>query len=202
MPAGKDNYGRTLQDIGEKTFIPFRFQGQYEDEEIGLYYNRFRYYDPETGQYTQQDPIGLAGGNPTLYGYVYNTLGEIDPFGLDRMPSWMKSIQGWQRHHLIPYSVWNNYDIFLKSGMDVNGVTNMTYLPVAKGIDLVNPDSSLHLGWNKVHMDYNILIDERAYQLDLLCYQNNWDQSRIQKEIMNLQSEIESDLKKGAIKCH
>ena len=77
MPAGKDNYGRTLQDIGEKTFIPFRFQGQYEDEEIGLYYNRFRYYDPETGQYTQQDPIGLAGGNPTLYGYVYNTLGDI-----------------------------------------------------------------------------------------------------------------------------
>ena len=82
MPAGKDSYGRTLQDIGEKNFIPFRFQGQYEDEEIGLYYNRFRYYDPEVGQYTQQDPIGLAGGNPTLYGYVYNTLGEVDPFGL------------------------------------------------------------------------------------------------------------------------
>ena len=83
MPVGKDNYGRTLKEVGERNFIPFRFQGQYEDEEIGLYYNRFRYYDPETGQYTQQDPIGLAGGNPTLYGYVYNTLGEIDPFGLD-----------------------------------------------------------------------------------------------------------------------
>ena len=87
MPAGKDNYGRTLQDVGEKNFIPFRFQGQYEDEETGLYYNRFRYYDPETGQYTQQDPIGLAGGNPTLYGYVYNTLGEIDPFGLSTRPN-------------------------------------------------------------------------------------------------------------------
>lgn len=66
MPAGKDRYGRTMEDIGEKNFIPFRFQGQYEDEETGLYYNRFRYYNPETGQYTQQDPIGLAGGNPTL----------------------------------------------------------------------------------------------------------------------------------------
>ena len=83
MPAGKDRYGRTMEDIGEKNFIPFRFQGQYEDEETGLYYNRFRYYNPETGQYTQQDPIGLAGGNPTLYGYVYNTLWEFDPFGLD-----------------------------------------------------------------------------------------------------------------------
>ena len=82
MSAGKDGYGRTLQDVGEKVFIPFRFQGQYEDVEIGLYYNRFRYYDPQTGQYTQQDPVGLAGGNPTLYGYVYNTHVEIDPFGL------------------------------------------------------------------------------------------------------------------------
>lgn len=29
---------------GEKNFVPFRFQRQYEDEEPGLYYNRFRYY--------------------------------------------------------------------------------------------------------------------------------------------------------------
>ena len=29
-------------------------------KKIGLYYNRFRYYDPSLGQYTQQDPIGLA----------------------------------------------------------------------------------------------------------------------------------------------
>ncbi|MDE9571717.1 hypothetical protein KKJ16_22610, partial [Xenorhabdus bovienii] len=28
-----------------------RFCGQYEDEESGLYYNRFRYYHPQTGQY-------------------------------------------------------------------------------------------------------------------------------------------------------
>ena len=49
---------------------------------MSLYYNRFRYYDPETGQYTQQDPIGLAGGNPTLYGYVRDTNWWIDVFGL------------------------------------------------------------------------------------------------------------------------
>jgi len=48
---------------------PFRFQGQYEDIEAGLYYNRFRYYMPDEGIYTQRDPIGLAGGNPTVYGY-------------------------------------------------------------------------------------------------------------------------------------
>ncbi|CDH26998.1 hypothetical protein XBJ2_110001 [Xenorhabdus bovienii str. Jollieti] len=58
-----------------------RFVGQYEDEESGLYYNRFRYYDRETGQYLTPDPIGLAGGvNP--YGYVHNPTGWVDPFGL------------------------------------------------------------------------------------------------------------------------
>jgi RHS repeat-associated protein len=67
---------------GEIDFIPFRFQGQYHDKEVELYYNRFRYYDSETSQYTQQDPIGLLGGNPTLYGYVKNPLVLFDPFGL------------------------------------------------------------------------------------------------------------------------
>ncbi|QPA56734.1 RHS repeat-associated core domain-containing protein [Lysinibacillus sphaericus] len=42
--------------------MPFRYQGQYEDEETGLYYNRFRYYSPTEGMYTQKDPIGLKGG--------------------------------------------------------------------------------------------------------------------------------------------
>jgi len=36
------------------------------------------------GQYTQVDPIGLAGGNPTLYGYVFNPSFEIDIWGLAR----------------------------------------------------------------------------------------------------------------------
>ncbi len=63
-------------------FIPHRYQGQLHDLDTVLYCNRFRYFDPEAGQYTQQDPIGLAGGNPTLYGYVANPNIQIDPFGL------------------------------------------------------------------------------------------------------------------------
>ncbi|MBQ3544573.1 MAG: hypothetical protein IJA34_06265 [Lachnospiraceae bacterium] len=48
-------------------------------------YIQWIYYknDPETGQYTQQDPIGLAGGNPTLYGYVWDTNTWVDVFGLN-----------------------------------------------------------------------------------------------------------------------
>ncbi|SHL81454.1 RHS repeat-associated core domain-containing protein [Anaerocolumna jejuensis DSM 15929] len=78
----KDKYGRSTVFVGEDGFIPFRYQGQYHDLSSGLYYNHFRYYDPEIGQYTQQDPIGLYGNNPTSYGYVHNPNSWIDPFGL------------------------------------------------------------------------------------------------------------------------
>ena len=78
-----DVYGKVAECHGDRTLVPFRYQGQYEDEETGLYYNRFRYYDPNTGNYLNQDPIGLAGGNPTLYGYVFDPNTQIDPFGLD-----------------------------------------------------------------------------------------------------------------------
>ena len=95
--AELDIYGRVMTDRnhtpkGDIDFIPFRYQGQYHDVETGLYYNRFRYYDPATGNYTQQDPIGLVGGNPTLYGYVGNTHVETDPLGLiNRRPNSVKS---------------------------------------------------------------------------------------------------------------
>jgi len=72
-----DIYGRVKREIKASSlgddvrpFIPFLYQGQYYDFETNLAYNRFRYYSPETGAYISQDPIGLAGGNPTLYGYV------------------------------------------------------------------------------------------------------------------------------------
>lgn len=58
-----------------------RFQGQYYDQETGLHYNRFRYYDPDVGRFVSQDPIGLNGGD-NLYFYAINSLTWIDPFGL------------------------------------------------------------------------------------------------------------------------
>ena len=60
-----------------------RMQGQYLDRETGLHYNLFRYYDPDSARFTQQDPIGLAGGI-NLYQYAPNALGWVDPWGLSR----------------------------------------------------------------------------------------------------------------------
>ena len=60
---------------------PIRFQGQYFDEETGLHYNRNRYYDPATGRYLTQDPIGLYGSN-NHYVYAPTPTRWVDPLGL------------------------------------------------------------------------------------------------------------------------
>ncbi|MFP3765055.1 RHS repeat-associated core domain-containing protein [Prevotella intermedia] len=90
-----DIFGNLRNRKGIRDFIPFRQLGQYEDDETGLYYNRFRYYDPRTGNYISQDPIRLAGNNPTMYGYVSEPNRWVDIFGL-------------QLHHIIPQAVWKN----------------------------------------------------------------------------------------------
>ncbi len=41
------------------------------------------YYDPRIGNYISQDPIRLAGKNPTLYGYVEDCNEYVDLFGLN-----------------------------------------------------------------------------------------------------------------------
>ncbi|WP_284415750.1 RHS repeat-associated core domain-containing protein, partial [Acidovorax sp. SUPP3334] len=61
---------------------PFRFQGQQFDEETGLHYNRFRYYDSTIGRFVSQDPIGLNGGL-NLFIYGANSLNWLDPLGLN-----------------------------------------------------------------------------------------------------------------------
>jgi RHS repeat-associated protein len=58
-----------------------RLPGQFEDEETGFHYNVRRYYDPATGRYVTQDPLGLEGGNN---GYVYSgsdPVNRADPTG-------------------------------------------------------------------------------------------------------------------------
>ncbi|HAH9012797.1 TPA: type IV secretion protein Rhs, partial [Escherichia coli] len=61
------------------------YAGQWQDAESGLCYNRFRYYEPETGMYLVSDPLGLQGGEQT-YRYVHNPNESIDPLGLAPCP--------------------------------------------------------------------------------------------------------------------
>ncbi|KYF69666.1 RHS repeat-associated core domain-containing protein [Sorangium cellulosum] len=77
----RSGLGRTLPAPGSEVRTAVRFAGQYEDEETGLHYNHFRYYDPDTGRYLSHDPISLRGGH-NLYRYVRDPNTMTDPHGL------------------------------------------------------------------------------------------------------------------------
>lgn len=79
-------WGQAKEAISEAAYKagirnPIRFQGQYFDDETGLHYNRYRYYDPDNARYITADPIGLLGGT-NAYQYAPNPTGWIDPLGL------------------------------------------------------------------------------------------------------------------------
>ncbi|MFD0738592.1 RHS repeat-associated core domain-containing protein [Lysobacter koreensis] len=78
----------------ERVDNPLRYQGQYFDPESGLHYNRYRYYDPLSEQFIGQDPLGLEAGE-NVYRFAPNTLGWIDPLGLDELYALVASRDGW-----------------------------------------------------------------------------------------------------------
>ena len=78
---------RTAAGKGKPAYtLALRLPGQWEDIESGLYYNDFRYYDPQAGRYLSPDPLGPLAellGSPNTYAYVNNNpLSYVDPWGL------------------------------------------------------------------------------------------------------------------------
>ena len=119
------------------------FAGQYFDQESGLAYNRFRYYNPQSGCYLKSDPIGLAGGE-TPYAYVHNPMGWVDPFGLAKCPSEILSNNLGNRpnnsaaHHIIPEGAARAKparDILDKHKIDYNDAVNGVFLPNKNNTD-------------------------------------------------------------------
>ncbi|MDH5857375.1 RHS repeat-associated core domain-containing protein [Lampropedia aestuarii] len=103
------------QEASSRPEHNLRFQGQYADQETGLHYNRFRYYDPDCGRYLSQDPIGLYGGY-NLYHYAPNPTEWVDPLGLDKKKKcydivpYRPTIPGLENHHGV-MDVWATHNI-------------------------------------------------------------------------------------------
>ena len=78
-----DAYGNTLAVSGSMANdFSFWFSTKYLDQETGLYYYGYRYYDPVTGRWLSRDPIHERGGI-NLYTFVKNDpVDKIDPRGL------------------------------------------------------------------------------------------------------------------------
>lgn len=55
-----------------------------EDDDVGLSWYRARWYDPETGRFVSEDPIGFSAGDTNLNRYVSNgPVNGTDPSGLE-----------------------------------------------------------------------------------------------------------------------
>jgi RHS repeat-associated protein len=74
-------FGQTTAS-GAASTNAFQYTGR-ENDETGLSYYRARYYHPTLQRFISEDPIGFAGGDVNLYGYVLNDpVNFIDPSGL------------------------------------------------------------------------------------------------------------------------
>jgi RHS repeat-associated protein len=97
-------YGALLDSAGSVPFrLRYRWIGREFDEETGLYYVRARYYDPNSQRFTQEDPIGFAGGsNVYAYGDGNPTNGrdldgmskDPDLTGSDPGDDWFRACMG------------------------------------------------------------------------------------------------------------
>lgn len=74
-------FGAASIAVGAQLTQPWRFPGQYLDVETGLHYNLRRYYEPETGRYTSEDPLGFDSAT-NFYSYAdHSPTNNIDPTG-------------------------------------------------------------------------------------------------------------------------
>lgn len=79
-----DEWGN-IQQQTEGIKNSFKYAGEIQDEETGLYYLRARYYDPGVGRFISKDTYEGQITNPlsqNLYSYVHNNpLKYVDPSG-------------------------------------------------------------------------------------------------------------------------
>ena len=81
-PDGTENTNASF--IGNRN--PFRYRGYYYSEELGLYYLKTRFYDPEVGRFISADTVDYLAPNTVnglnLYAYCNNNpVMNVDPSG-------------------------------------------------------------------------------------------------------------------------
>ncbi|MFF7108620.1 RHS repeat-associated core domain-containing protein [Pseudomonas sichuanensis] len=170
---------------------PIRFQGQYQDHETGLHYNRHRYYDPIAGRFVSQDPISYKGG-VNLYGYVADPNSWTDPVGLCSTKL-NKALGGntgdhLQAHHLIPEEIWKkNSDFFEDIGMggQMDNKENGLLMPDSHNKAKAMKRMFYHCG---SHSTYSSTVNAEVLDISEDFYNGNISKAEAQGKISAMQT--------------
>ena len=85
-----DAFGNLTSQSNAAVDCLFGFTGRPTDDGTGLQNNLQRWYDPQTGRWASEDPIGFEGGDANLYRYVGNSgVNHADPTGLSWLTDWI-----------------------------------------------------------------------------------------------------------------
>ena len=81
----------------EVSWSPSFYRGEQFDSDLGLYYLRARYYNPNTGRFLSRDPKGGNGYDPkTLHKYLYasgDPVNRIDPSGRGAYSEFVQTVK-------------------------------------------------------------------------------------------------------------
>ncbi len=165
-----------------------RFQGQYFDDETGLHYNTFRYYDPEVGRFITQDPIGLDGGF-NLYKYAPNPTGWLDPLGWITYNT-MPGISGFQKHHIIPQQL-ADHGALKMAGINIHKTSNIIYLPTHAEN---HARRTIHRG---SHPQYTASIEQKLDMVHDYGQKNGWSKTDYNKAVNSVIADERKGLRNG-----
>ena len=111
LDAAFGEQGQALTAANLKT--PFGFTGQVHDAQTGLSYHAARWYDPGTGRFTSEDPIGEGTNH---YRYAGNDpVNFYDPTGLSQAGNPVNALAGRNAsagRNIIPVGNFNNTNSF------------------------------------------------------------------------------------------
>jgi RHS repeat-associated protein len=198
------------------------YTGRFFDLATGLQWNWQRWYDPKTGRWLSQDPIGFEGGDTNLYRYVENgPTNATDPTGeslITAIPRGAyKKLQalikksGFQGlvhiHHKIGIELFKHKDYgpwLRKMGYCEGDMRNLIILPTREGREK-GVRGSLH-GGRHIKEYVEDVVKKRLTDIQEQYYEDlrrlGFEKARelVQQQIAQLQKQLTKGLRDGTIK--
>jgi len=89
-----NSFGKILSQTGASVDYDQFMSGLTWDADSQLYYARARWYDPTTGKFIGEDPLGFAAGDVNITRYSSNDpINFVDRSGLSKLSSWGRSVE-------------------------------------------------------------------------------------------------------------